>query len=174
MDSFATTNLVPIWTASAPSMKAAAIPLPSPMPPAAMTGIDTASTTCGTRVMVVASPICPPDSVPSATTASAPPRSISFARATEATTGITMIPASFHIFMYFAGFPAPVVTTFTPSSTTTFATSSAYGLINMTLTPNGFFVSAFALRISSRTTSPGAFAPPMRPRPPASETAAAR
>ena len=47
------------------------------------------------------------------------------ASATDATTGMTLIPASFHIFIYFSGLPAPVVTTFTPSSATTFATSSA-------------------------------------------------
>ena len=48
-----------------------------------------ASTTCGTSAIVVVSPICPPDSVP-ATTASAPQRSILLARATDATTGITL------------------------------------------------------------------------------------
>ena len=174
MDSFDTTKRVPIWTASAPSINAAAMPRPSAIPPAAITGIETASTTCGTSVIVVASPMCPPDSMPSATTASAPLFSIRRACATEATTGITLMPASFHMPMYLPGIPAPVVTTLMPSSTTTFATSSAYGLINMTLTPNGFFVSSLALRISSRTTSPGALAPPIKPRPPASETAAAR
>ena len=39
------TNLVPICTPSAPSMNAAAIPRPSAIPPAAMTGTFTASTT---------------------------------------------------------------------------------------------------------------------------------
>jgi hypothetical protein len=38
--------------------------------------------------------------------------------ATDATTGTTQIPFSSHRFMYFEGFPAPVVTTLTPSSTT--------------------------------------------------------
>ena len=67
---------VPIWIPFAPSMNAAAIPLPSAIPPAAITGIFTASTTCGTSTIVVSSPICPPASHPSATTASAPQRSI--------------------------------------------------------------------------------------------------
>ena len=44
----------------------------------------------------------------------------------------------------------------------------------MIFTPNGLSVSSFALRISSRTTSAGALAPPIKPRPPALETAAAR
>ena len=87
--------------------------------------METASATCGTKVMVVSSPICPPDSIPSATTASAPYFSIRFANATEATTGITLMPAAFHISMYFSGLPAPVVTTLIPSSTTTLATSPA-------------------------------------------------
>jgi hypothetical protein len=50
-------NRVPILTPAAPSMSAAAMPRPSKMPPAATTGIgDTASTTCGTRVIVLTSP----------------------------------------------------------------------------------------------------------------------
>ena len=153
---------------------AAAIPLPSAMPPAAMTGMVTASTTCGTSVIVVCEPMCPPDSIPSATTASAPARSIIFAIATLATTGITVTPACFHISMNFPGFPAPVVTIFTPSSTTTFATSGAFGFKSITLTPNGLSVSSFVFLICSLTTSGGALAAPISPIPPASETAAAR
>ena len=72
------------------------MPRPSAMPPAAMTGICTASHTAGTSAMVVSSPICPPASQPSATTASAPQRSMRRASAAEATTGITLTPASFH------------------------------------------------------------------------------
>ena len=75
--------------------------------------------------MVVVSPICPPDSQPSATTASAPSRSIRLARDTDAITGITFTPASFHIGIKGSGFPAPVVTTGTFSSATTCATSAA-------------------------------------------------
>ena len=40
-------NAVPICTALAPSINAAAIPLPSAMPPAAITGTVTLSTICG-------------------------------------------------------------------------------------------------------------------------------
>ena len=173
MDSFDATNRVPIWIPSAPSIKAAAMPLPSAIPPAAITGIDTASTTCGTSAMVVVEPICPPLSMPSATTASAPARSIIFAIATLATTGMTFTPAFFHSSMNFPGFPAPVVTAFTPSSTTIFATSSALGLSSMIFTPKGLSVSSLHLRISSRTTSGGAEAAPMMPKPPAFDTAAA-
>jgi len=85
---------------TAPSANAAASCLPSAIPPAAMTGIDTASTTCGTSVMVVISPTCPPLSVPSAIIRSAPASSIFCANKTLATTGITRMPCSFHIGIY--------------------------------------------------------------------------
>lgn len=143
------------------------------MPPAATTGTLTASTTCGTRHMVVSSPMWPPDSVPSATTASAPARSIRLAIPAEATTGITLMPAAFHASMYLPGLPAPVVTTATFCSAQMRATSSAKGLMSMTFTPKGLSVRDFASRIIASTTSPGAAAAPMSPRPPALDTAAA-
>ena len=55
-------------------------------------------------------------SIPSATTASAPSFSIRLASATDGITGITVIPASWKRSIYLPGFPAPVVTTLTPSS----------------------------------------------------------
>ena len=145
IDSFDATKIVPIWIAFAPSIKAAAIPLPSAIPPAAITGIFTASTTCGTNAIVVVSPICPPDSVPSAITASAPAFSILFASAVLATTGITRTPAFFQASIYFSGFPAPVVTTFTPSFIRRSAIASASGFNNIRLTPNGLSVFSFTL-----------------------------
>ena len=60
---------VPIWTAHAPSIKAAAIPLPSAIPPAAITGRLVASQTCGTSTIVVSSPTWPPLSPPSGSSA---------------------------------------------------------------------------------------------------------
>ncbi len=138
--SFATRKRVPTWTPAAPSIKAAATPRPSAIPPAATTGTSTASTTCGTSAIVDVSPICPPDSVPSATTAVAPRRATRRASATEATTGMTLMPASFQAFMYLVGLPAPVTTTGTCSSITTCATWSANGLISMTFTPKGLSV----------------------------------
>ena len=45
-------------------------------------------------------------------------------------------------FMYLAGLPAPVTTTGTRSSATTWATSSANGLMSMTFTPKGLSVAA--------------------------------
>ena len=154
-------------------MKAAATPRPSAMPPAAMTGRVVASQIWGTKTMVVSSPTWPPLSPPSAMRAEAPRRVISLAMATEATTGITRMPASFHRAMYLVGLPAPVVTTATFSSATTWATSSTKGLISMMFTPKGRLVRDLATWICSRTASPGALPAAMMPRPPPSDTAAA-
>ena len=80
-DSSHARNTVPIWTASAPRARAAITPRASPIPPAAMTGKSTTSTTSGTSDSVPVSessagrrndPRCPPASKPEATTASTP------------------------------------------------------------------------------------------------------
>ena len=164
---------MPSCTPTAPSMNAAATPRPSPMPPAAMTGIVTALVTCGTSAMVVVSPIWPPLSPPSAMTAQAPTRCIRRAMLTDATTGMTLMPAASQSFIYLEGLPAPVVTTATFSSATSFATSSANGLISMMFTPKGLSVSSLAILICSRRYSAFAFIAEIMPRPPASETAPA-
>ena len=113
------------------------------MPPAAMTGTSTASTTCGTKGSVAISPMCPPLSMPSAMMASTPVRANRLAKATEATTGITLEPMAFNAGMYSPGLPAPVVTTGTLSSTTTCMTSLTKGDMSMILTPKGLSVAAF-------------------------------
>ena len=119
MHSAEATKRVPICTPWAPRARAAARPRPSAMPPAATTGMRTASTTWGTRASVVISPMCPPDSMPSATRPSAPMRSRRLARATLATTGSTLMPAALSAGRKGPGVPAPVVTTGTFSSMTT-------------------------------------------------------
>ena len=106
--------------------------------------------------MVVVLPICPPASIPSMTTASAPAFSIRFAKATEATTGMTIIPAALNLSIYFPGFPAPVQTTFTPDWQTTSTTSSTKGLNSMIFTPKGLSVNCFISSINPCTTGPGA------------------
>ena len=150
------------------------MPLPSAIPPAAITGIFTASTTCGTSAIVVVSPTCPPDSQPSATTALAPILWAITARATLATTQITFTPAFLSCSIYFAGFPAPVVTTAIFSSQTTSTASSIYGLMSIRFTPKGLSVSSFAFLICSLSCSPLEFIAAMIPSPPAFDTAAAR
>ena len=124
--------------------------------------------------MVVNFPMWPPASIPSAMTASAPIFSIRLAKATLGTTGITVIPASWKRAMCLLGFPAPVVTTFTPSSMTRSTMSSAKGERSIMLTPKGRSVKDLILSILAFTTSLGAFPPPMIPRPPAFETAPAK
>ena len=124
--------------------------------------------------MVVNLPIWPPASIPSAITASTPNFSMRLARATLGTTGITVIPAAWRRSIYFPGFPAPVVTTFTPSSMTKSTMSSAKGDKSMILTPKGLSVIDLTLSMLALTTSLGAFPPPMIPRPPALDTAPAK
>ncbi|CAG5616410.1 Uncharacterised protein [Streptococcus pneumoniae] len=130
--------------------------------------------TCRTKVMVVNLPICPPASIPSAITASAPIFSMRLAKATLGTTGITIIPASWKRSIYLLGFPAPVVTTLTPSSITRSTISSTKGDKSMMLTPKGLSVNDLILSILALTTSFGAFPPPIIPNPPALETAPAK
>ena len=148
--------------------------MPLAIPPAAITGIETLLTTWGTSAIVVASPICPPASQPSTIKPSTPARSNLLARATLGTTGKTLIPASFHIFIYTPGFPAPVVTTGTCSSITICAISLASGLSNIILTPKGWFVNFLHAWISAFNIL--AFIPPapIKPSPPALETLAAK
>ena len=124
--------------------------------------------------MVVISPTWPPDSVPSAMTASAPAFTRRLARMEAATTGKTFTPASFQAGMYLPGLPAPVVTTWTPSSMMIFAISSAQGFMSIRFTPKGLPVKLLQMRICSRSKS--AFSMPpvaMTPRAPALEQAAA-
>ena len=67
-----------------------------------------------------------------------------------------------------------VVTTWTPSSTTTLAKSSMWGFISIRLTPKGLSVAARAVWISLRRESASIPPEPIRPRAPALETAAAK
>ena len=91
-----------------------------------------------------------------------------------ATTGSTFTPASFQAGMYLPGFPAPVVTTCTFSSTMILAMSSAQGFISIRLTPKGLSVRSRQMRICFRSSS-GSSIPPvaMTPSAPALEQAAA-
>ena len=128
MDSFDTTKRVPIWTASAPSMKAAAMPRPSPIPPAAITGyrnrINYLRNECHRRRLadVSAGLRAFSDDGVSSAFLHQPCQSNRSDNRDYLNAGVPSTCS-----MYLPGIPAPVVTTFTPSSTTTFATSSAYG-----------------------------------------------
>ena len=63
---------VPIATPAAPYASAATRPRPSKNPPAAITGMSTASTTCGSSSVVATAPVWPPPSPPCTITASTP------------------------------------------------------------------------------------------------------
>ena len=169
-----TKRQVPTCTPWAPKAKAATNWCPLAMPPAAMTGIFTALTICGTKAMVVSSPTWPPDSVPSAMIMSTPKPSMRRAKPTEGTTGMTLTPASLSLATYLAGFPAPVVTTGTCMSATNWANASLCGFISIKLTPKGLSVKDRQVSISTRIWS--ALRPPvaMMPKPPALLTAAAK
>ena len=165
---------VPTCTPSAPSANAAAMPRPSAMPPAAITGMRTASHTLGTSAIVVSSPMWPPASQPSATTASAPMRSMRAASAEDATTGTTFMPASFQAAMKFAGLPAPVVTTSTRSLVSSSATWGACGSMSMTFAPMGASPAiSRAMRTCSSIHASGAPPQAIMPKPPAADTAPA-
>ena len=84
-----------------------------------------------------------------------------------------MIPASFQAGMNWPGFPAPVVTTCTPSSRITWAMPAAQGFISIRFTPKGLSVSSRARRISLRTRSASQAPVAIMPRAPALEQAAA-
>ena len=84
------------------------------------------------------------------------------------------MPASFQAGTYLPGLPAPVVTTCTPSSATTFANSSMWGFMSIRLTPKGLSVAVLAARISARRASASSPPPATRPRAPALDTAAAK
>ncbi len=85
---------MPIQTPWAPKASAAARPRPSTMEPAASTGMSTASTICGMSAIPATCPVCPPASVPWATTASQPASSALRAWLTLPQSTTTLRPAS--------------------------------------------------------------------------------
>src|SRR3990172_210771 len=115
--SFETTKAVPTQAPRAPRQSAAARPRPSPMPPAASTGLGaTASTTCGTSAIVPTRPVWPPASAPCATTTSVPPSATRRAFFTFPTRAITLTPAAWNSSTYGAGLPRPEANTGTFSA----------------------------------------------------------
>ena len=175
-DSAVAMKRVPICTPWAPSANAARKPRASPMPPAAMTGIFTASTTCGTSGSVATLPTWPPASVPDATTASTPSASMRRACSTVGITDTTLMPAALRRCTTASpGSARPVVTTGMPSAMQVAAQRSVMpGPSGMMLTPKGLAVRARTAAMSARSFWS---VPPNvgnTPRPPASLTAATR
>ena len=170
-------NRVPTHTPSAPRVSAAARPRPSKMPPAAATGTrsPTASTTWGTSGIVATVPVCPPASVPWATTRSQP--------ASTAATAWRTLPHMFTTSTWWRwqrsrtsrGTPSAATNTGTFSSMSRSTPSwVCSGSAVSRSTPNGLAVSAWVARISSRSWSGLIVPAPRVPNPPASDTAATR
>ena len=120
----------------APRAKAAATPRHL-HPTCRITGMLTVSTTWGTNAMVVSSPICPP-ACSFYDYSINPILSILWARATDGTTGITLILV--HVILGYLDL-APVIQQL-PSCTATSITSSANGDSSIILTPKGLSVLA--------------------------------
>mmetsp|Transcript_117789 Transcript_117789/g.337785 ORF Transcript_117789/g.337785 Transcript_117789/m.337785 type:complete len:247 (+) Transcript_117789:212-952(+) len=125
---------VPTQTALAPKASEAARPRPSEMPPAATTSTClpksgdifplTMSTTAGTRIAVLTSPVCPPPSPPWAHKMSQPASSAYFTWFGEP---IMFITGIFALCSWsttsFGGTPTALTKSFAPSSIITFTSS---------------------------------------------------
>ncbi len=85
---------MPMATPAAPHASAATRPRPSVNPPAASTGMSTASTTCGSSSEVGIVPVWPPPSAPWAMTASTPHSATFSACRGAPTVGMVTTPAS--------------------------------------------------------------------------------
>lgn len=166
---------VPILAPWAPSMRAAAKPLPSAIPPAARTGKGfTASTTCGTRTNVEILPPNPPASAPWAMITSAPRSAASRACWTVWTCCTKRPPAA----CTFAGNPygSPSAMEITGACISTAMSKDSgwpcsQGWVKFTA--KGRPVSSRIRRMLPRRSSAVRSAPPRLPKAPALETAAA-
>ena len=91
---------MPIAMPAAPYASAATSPRPSKKPPAAITGMSTASTTCGSSSVVGTGPVWPPPSPPCTITASAPHAATFSAWRRAPIDGTTAMPASFSVLIW--------------------------------------------------------------------------
>ena len=109
---------VPTQIPSAPNDRAAARPRPSKMPPAATTGTrsPTASTIWGTSGKVATWPVCPPASVPWATTRSQPASTARTAWSTLPHMFTTSTPARWHCSITSVGTPNAATKAVAPPS----------------------------------------------------------
>jgi hypothetical protein len=166
-------NRVPIAIPAAPQASAATRPRPSKNPPAAITGMSTAAATWGTSRLVGTAPTCPPPSPPVAITASMPQPAAFSACRRAPTEAIVTTPASFSAAIN-SGFGACAnEATGTRRVTISRARSAASGPSARRLTPNGRGVRPAVSSIAFSSSARLIVADAIRPRPPASDTAAA-
>ena len=163
---------VPIAIPSAPRASAAASPRPSAKPPAAMTGIFTASARLGTRTSEVTASPWAAASWPVAITPSAPYSSARFAWRALTTVAITLPPYSWAPLTIQSPFPSAKLMTGTFSASMTFAFSAAPGMRSVALQPKGLSVRLRISRIACRVCSASRGPVARMPSPPALETAA--
>ena len=168
-------NRVPTQTPAAPSANAAAMPRPSAMPPAAITGVlPTASTTAGTSGNVATVPLTwPPASQPCATTISTPISTARLASSALPTVYITTAPPAFARFTRSPGSRQKKDMTGTFSSRQASSRSSC-GNSMFRLTAKGFAVSERVFCTARRRVSISARHSGNVPSAPALLTAAAR
>jgi len=163
---------VPMAIPSAPRASAAARPRPSAKPPAAITGIFTASTMLGTRTRLVTSPPWAAASWPVTRRASVPYSSARCAWRRLTTVATTLPPYSWAALTSQSPFPREKLMTGTFSSRRTLALRAAPGKSSVAFAPKGLSVSLRISRMAARVSS-GCRGPVARiPKPPALDTAA--
>jgi hypothetical protein len=131
-------NRVPIHTPWAPRARAAARPRPSNRPPAAITGMSTASTAWATSGRVPTRPVWPPPSPPWQITASQPAAWALTACWTAPHTTMTFSPAPFSLSMIGRGTPRPATNDEAPPAMIASTEAvRASGVAASKSTPNG-------------------------------------
>src|SRR6478735_3334292 len=154
-------------TPAAPYDRAAARPRPSKKPPAATTGMSTASRTVGSRSVVGTGPVWPPPSPPCTITASAPHAATFTACLAAPIDGITTMSCSLSVAIS-SGFGARANdATFTPYSIRSWQRAGASAASARRLTPKGSSVRPLTSMIACSSSAKVIVAPARIPRPPA-------
>ena len=139
--------------ASAPYTSAATRPRPSKKPPAAITGTRpcTASTTCGSRMVVGTEPVWPPPSPPCTSTASTPHSSTFSAWRLAPIDGTTSTPPSCSCPINASLGAWAKLATFTCSSISSLMRSPMSAASARRFTPNGLVVRCFTCAMALRS-----------------------
>ena len=140
-------------TPAAPYDSAAARPRPSKKPPAATTGMSTASSTVGSSSVVGTGPVWPPPSPPWIITASAPQAATFSACRAAPTDGITTMPWSLSRAISSCFGASANDATFTPCLISRSQRSCASPASARRLTPNGWSVRSLTSRIAFSSSS---------------------
>ena len=134
--------------------------------------MPTAAVTWGSRIEVGTRPVCPPPSLPCATTAPAPSAATFSACRLAPTDGMTTRPASVSSRMTASFGASPNEATRTPCLTSSRARMSRSGASPRRFTPNGAAVSSLVLAIAASVSATVRVAAASTPSPPALHVAA--